>query len=983
MTSSPATQERRLASRRVFDCTTFTGDVDQLVARLHSLSDAVDVFVVVEPASPREGGSEVSSLRESWTRLKPFAAQLRHVVVPSDQLSGRPSIDSQTLVNALLQGLRDLGPADLVLLSQPGSVPTASAVQAARCDRIASLFPLDDSSGTLAVTQLELERRTPAQILEGLPRFDRNDNAAMPRIASAQVSDSEAEDSRPVIICPYVKPEDMDRVRTAFKLDEPAGKDLPFFFWQDTELIGPEHAYEHCWNQFPDRDVIIIHTDMYPAADDLTNAWYDELLRWSDRLPDAGAIACDLLFPHLTSDGKPAAQCAGGTLQEGTIGHFGGREFPYDERFTRARLTDWVTFGGVLLRRSALDMVGTFDSEYQWAYVLDVDYSLEIRLRGLNLYQVPINLIHQENGTTAEMLQRPEYKAKVDHNYALFDRKWAELLREPSTLPSQAHKYQNQFADWNSFGRCVELVGLHGKDAGAHIDIGCGLGAIAESLRDSGLDYIGFDVDEAALQELSARGFETRRIDLSDVEESERLIRAALRGRQLSSISLLDCLERLTNGADVLQMLHAVAEEHGAILVISVPNVSHFDLGAKLVSGRWDYTDTGLLDRTHFVFFTEQHLREVASRSGWLEIGAADVVLHHGDQAFPAGTAAISDATPIGQLLRNHREASDSLGASYQLVRAFRPVAPVVASPVPQRRPHLSVILAVPGGAQSFDRGLFSEMLRDLAGQIDPRFELVVVHAFDDASDVSAVFEMTNELAGSIYRAQVVDAPGATWAAMRNLAIEHATGDHITFFEAEYRVLPTWTQEFASFGTDNKACILRTGVTGADPDEVSGAGPEPFSVVEHVQAHRSPLPTLAFPRTLFFDLAVRFGDEPDRDRDEAWILTMRAALMCGVTTGAASTVAHRSAKAGADREKLPRKRARKQLLAELDSQGYAYALPPGILKEIRALEIRAVRAERTVRSLRQRPEFKLTRRFRDARRRFGSRRTAKSAKASG
>ncbi len=972
-----------LAARRVFDCTTFTGDIDGLVDRLRSLSDAVDVFVIAEPASPREGGCEISSLRESWTRLKPFAAQLRHVVVPGNQLTGQPRIDAQTLANALLQGLRDLGPADLVLLSRTGSVPTPASVRAARSDRIACLFQLEGPAGTLAITQLELARRAPAQIIEGMPQFDRSSSAAA-TTDSAQLSVSEAEDSRPVIICPYVNPEDVDRVRKAFGLDEPAGKDLPFFFWHDTELIGPERAYEQCWSQFPDRDVIIVHTDMYPAADDVTNAWYDELLRWADRLPDAGAIACDLLFPHLTSNGQPAAQCVGGTLDAGKVGHLGGREFPYDERFTRARLTDWVTFGGVLLRRSALDMVGSFDSAYQWAYVMDVDYSLEMRLRGLNVYQVPVNLVHEENGSTAAMLALPEYKAKVDGNIDWFERKWAELLREPSTLPSQAHKYRNQFADWNSFGRCVELIGLYGESTGAHIDIGCGLGVIAESLRDHGLSYIGFDVDESALLDLAARGFETQAIDLSDVGGSERLIRAALGERRLTSISMLDCLEHLTNGGDILQMLHSVAEEYGAILIISVPNVAHFDLGAKLISGQWDYTETGLLDRTHFVFFTETHLREVASKNGWHEIGAADVVLFHGDQAFPVGSAAISEATPIGQYLRNHREVSDHRGTSYQLVRAFRPGVPVVVHPLHQRRPDLSVVLAVPHRDQSFDQERFSEMLRDLTNQVDPQFELIVVHTFDDAADVSAVYEMTNAMAGSIYRGQVICAPGATWAATRNLAIEHATGDHIAFFEADYRVLPTWTQEFAGFPSEHKANILRTGVAPAKPehpDEPTGPAPQPFSVVAHIRANQSPLPTLAFPRTLFFDLGVRFGDEPDRD--EAWILTMRGALMCGVATGGANTVTHLSAKADDDRKTLSRKLARNQLLAELDGRGYAFALPPGVLGEIHALEARAALAERELRSLQQRPEFKVARPFRAARRRFRNRQTSKLPKPPG
>jgi hypothetical protein len=79
--------------------------------------------------------------------------------------------------------------------------------------------------------------------------------------------------------------------------------------WQDTNKIGPERAFEHCWNQFPDSDIIIIHSDMAPMPEDKTNGWYDALLEYRKALPQAGMIGCNLFFPRSGTGDKPGSVC--------------------------------------------------------------------------------------------------------------------------------------------------------------------------------------------------------------------------------------------------------------------------------------------------------------------------------------------------------------------------------------------------------------------------------------------------------------------------------------------------------------------------------------------------------------------------------------------------------------------------------------------------------------------------------------------------
>jgi hypothetical protein len=247
---------------------------------------------------------------------------------------------------------------------------------------------------------------------------------------------------RPVIICPYVYDNDREQVIRAFGLDQQSGRHLPFFFWKDEKLIGPERAFEQCWNQFPGRDVIIVHTDMRPMPQDQSNDWYAALCAQAEQLPDAGLIGCDLLYPLQSPKGRWYVQCAGGYFKGGKIGHIGGgvrlddgvatpEAYEYDDRFSTVRSSQWVTFGGVYIRRETIDMVGAFDLRYQWAYVMDVDYCLEAHLRGQRIYQVPINLLHEESKTSKKFLVHQEYRARQEGNATAFYQKWAWYL-EPS-----------------------------------------------------------------------------------------------------------------------------------------------------------------------------------------------------------------------------------------------------------------------------------------------------------------------------------------------------------------------------------------------------------------------------------------------------------------------------------------------------------------------------------------------------------------------
>lgn len=80
-------------------------------------------------------------------------------------------------------------------------------------------------------------------------------------------------------------------------------------------------------------------------------------------------------------------------------------------------------------------------------------------------------------------------------------------------------------------------------------------------------------------------------------------------------IILADVLEHMTDPLSFLSRLSEVAGVN-AKLIISVPNIAFGAVRLALLNGRFDYVDSGIIERTHLRFFTLASVREMIQRSG-------------------------------------------------------------------------------------------------------------------------------------------------------------------------------------------------------------------------------------------------------------------------------------------------------------------------------------------------------------------------------
>lgn len=89
-----------------------------------------------------------------------------------------------------------------------------------------------------------------------------------------------------------------------------------------------------------------------------------------------------------------------------------------------------------------------------------------------------------------------------------------------------------------------------------------------------------------------------------------------------------DSLEHMFDPWEALADVRGMLNSDGVIL-LSVPNVSHWSvLWAAFARDRWDYMDTGLLDRTHLRFFTPTTLAEALNVAGY------SIVARMGQESF-------------------------------------------------------------------------------------------------------------------------------------------------------------------------------------------------------------------------------------------------------------------------------------------------------------------------------------------------------------
>ena len=170
--------------------------------------------------------------------------------------------------------------------------------------------------------------------------------------------------------------------------------------------------------------------------------------------------------------------------------------------------------------------------------------------------------------------------------------------------------HYSQSVDLENWNSSHSLAVLSIPPGSRVLDLGTADGSVARALKNRGCTVWGIEFDEqaaeAALQVCD-------RVIVADLETREAF--DALGDETFDVVLALDVLEHLRDPAPVLRRAATHLTPKG-VAVVSIPNITHGALRLSLLEGRFNYTEHGLLDRTHLRFFDRRGAERLMSEAG-------------------------------------------------------------------------------------------------------------------------------------------------------------------------------------------------------------------------------------------------------------------------------------------------------------------------------------------------------------------------------
>lgn len=149
-------------------------------------------------------------------------------------------------------------------------------------------------------------------------------------------------------------------------------------------------------------------------------------------------------------------------------------------------------------------------------------------------------------------------------------------------------------------------------DARAVLDVGCGRGGFGLSLR----RVLGPAAVIHGIEPVASQAAASRANGSFDAVFDGYFPEAMPAGSTYDVISFIDVLEHLVDPWQALRDAAPHLSERG-VVIASIPNVQYGTNLHGLIRGRWEYTDVGILDRTHLRFFTRSTSSTLFTDAGY------------------------------------------------------------------------------------------------------------------------------------------------------------------------------------------------------------------------------------------------------------------------------------------------------------------------------------------------------------------------------
>lgn len=170
-------------------------------------------------------------------------------------------------------------------------------------------------------------------------------------------------------------------------------------------------------------------------------------------------------------------------------------------------------------------------------------------------------------------------------------------------------QYNFKHDKYSSHMRIIEyLSSLNPRSMLTVLDVGCSKGYMGKHLPGSRFTFYGIDMSKADAKIASKYYKEVKILDL-DVNK------VSYPSKFFDVIILADVIEHLKNSLKITFDLKPFLKKEG-VVVLSTVNIANLYIRLRLLLGKFDYQENGILDKTHLKIFTLKTFRNLATQSG-------------------------------------------------------------------------------------------------------------------------------------------------------------------------------------------------------------------------------------------------------------------------------------------------------------------------------------------------------------------------------
>jgi 2-polyprenyl-3-methyl-5-hydroxy-6-metoxy-1,4-benzoquinol methylase len=143
------------------------------------------------------------------------------------------------------------------------------------------------------------------------------------------------------------------------------------------------------------------------------------------------------------------------------------------------------------------------------------------------------------------------------------------------------------------------------------LDVACCTGYLARVLKEKECEVVGIELDESAGN--IARKF-CKDVIIANIEAIDAL---PYPKEYFDVIVFADILEHLRRPDLSLRKFKPYLKRTG-LCMVSLPNIARIEMRLNLLLGKFDYTEIGIMDKTHLRFFTFKTAKQLILSEGYV-----------------------------------------------------------------------------------------------------------------------------------------------------------------------------------------------------------------------------------------------------------------------------------------------------------------------------------------------------------------------------